>query len=116
MSPARTLFWIALLMVGTGSLDRGAMEDSAGLHLLAGMAFSYLCFLWYRADSDTRGFARSRWLSVGMIAFTPGTIPYYLVRSRKDGERGHALLAYAACLALVALAVRVGVATQIALD
>ena len=115
MSAARTLFWIALLMVGTGSLDRDALEDSAGLHLLAGLAFSYLCFMWYRKDSDTRGFARTRWLSMGMVAFTPGAIPFYLLRSRRDGERGQALIAYAASLAAVAMAIWVGVAVHIAM-
>jgi len=115
MSAARTLFWIALLMVGTGSLERDALEDSAGLHLLAGLAFSYLCFMWYRKDSDTRGFARTRWLSMGMVAFTPGAIPFYLLRSRRDGERGQALIAYAASLAAVAMAIWVGVAVHIAM-
>ena len=60
---------------------------------------SYLCFLWYRCDSDARGYRRSRWLSAGVVAFTVATIPYYLVRSRRDGERGPALLTYAAYLA-----------------
>jgi len=120
MSHTRTLFWVWLLMAAAGLLEQGAAvaddaESVAGLHLLVGLAVSYLCFLWYCADSDARRYARSRWLSVAVIAFTPGAIPYYLVRSRKGGERGHALGAYAAYLALVMLAVWVGVATQIAL-
>jgi len=114
MSHMRTLCWVGVVMAGTGLLECAA-PDRDGLHLLAGMAVSYLCFLWYRSDSDARGFARSRWLSVGVAAFTPGAIPYYLVRSRGEGERGQALLGYAACLALVALAVWVGIATRIAL-
>jgi hypothetical protein len=112
MSHTRTLFWVLLLMAGTGLQD-GA--GGPGLHCAVGLIVSYLCFLWYRADSDGRGFARSRWLSVGVAAFTPGAIPYYLLRSRADGERGHALMVYAAYLAIAAMAVWVGVATRIAL-
>jgi hypothetical protein len=115
MSHTRTLFWILLLMAGTGLMDGPGREDGADLHLPAGLAFSYLCFLWYRADSDARGFLRSRWLSMGVVVFTPGALPYYLLRSRKDGERGQALMGYAGCLALVALAAWVGVAARIAL-
>ena len=114
MSHMRTLFWVGLLMAGTGVLECAAVERD-GLHLLVGLAVSYLCFLWYRADSDARGFVRSRWLSAGVVAFTPGAIPYYLLRSRADGERGHALMVYASYLAMAAMAVWVGVATRIAL-
>ena len=114
MSHMRTLFWVGMLMAGAGVLECAAVERD-GLHLLVGLAVSYLCFLWYRADSDARGFARSRWLSVWVVACTPGAIPYYLLRSRAEGERGQALLGYAACLALVALAAWVGIATRIAL-
>jgi hypothetical protein len=112
MSHTRTLYLVMLLMAGTGLLESGGDAELRGP---VGLAVSYLCFLWYRTDSDRRGFARSRWLSVGVAAFTLGVIPYYLVRSRKDGERGHALMVYAAYLLMVALAVWVGVATQIAL-
>ena len=114
MSHTRTLFWVGVLMAGAGMLECAAV-DGDGLHLLVGLAVSYLCFLWYCADSDARGFTRSRWLSVGVAAFTPGAIPYYLLRSRGEGERGEALMVYAAYLALVALAVWVGIATRIAL-
>jgi hypothetical protein len=112
MSHKRVLCWVLPLMAGTGLLDSRA---AAELHLLAGLAVSYLCFAWYRGDSEARGFPRSRWMSVGVIAFTAGAIPYYLLRSRSAGERGQALLMYAACLALVVLAVWVGTVTQIAL-
>lgn len=107
MHHARTLLWIVVLVAGTGLLEHAAaVDDGTGLHLLAGLGISYLCFLWYCADSDARGFVRSRWLSVGLAAFALGGIPYYLLRSRRDGERGLALMmGYAACLALVALAV-----------
>jgi len=115
MSHTRTLFWILLLMTGAGLFDRPGLDEGAGLHLPAGLALSYLCFLWYRADSDARGYARSRWLSMGVVIFTPGAIPYYLLRSRQEGERGQALMGYAGCLALVALAVWIGMAVRITL-
>lgn len=115
MSHQRVVLWIMVLMAATGLLDAAHDGDPAQLHLLAGGAVSWLCFRWYRGDSDARGFRRSRWLTVGVVAFTVATIPYYLVRSRRDGERGRALLAYAAYLAAAAFAVWVGMAIHIGL-
>jgi len=114
MHHRHALGWILLPMAAAGLLDGGL--GAAEVHLLAGLAVSYLGFLWYCRDSDARGYRRTRWLSVGMVAFTAGAVPYYLVRSREDGERGQALMAYAACLALVALAVWVGGAVRIGLE
>ena len=106
MSHVRVLCWVLGLMAGTGLLD--GRPGAPGLRLLAGLAVSYLCFSWYRGDSDARGFARSRWLSVGIAGFAPGAIPYYLLRSRGERERWRALAAYAGCLAAAGMAGWVG--------
>jgi len=116
MSHQRVMFWVMVMLAVTGLVDAAADADGApGLHLCVGLAVSYLGFLWYRADSDARGYPRSPWLSVAVAAFTLATIPYYLVRSRRDGERGRALLTYAAYLAAAAFAVWVGMAIWIGL-
>jgi hypothetical protein len=120
MSHKRVLFWVLLLMAGTGLIDShvadsGVPEPVAELHLLVGLTVSYLCFLWYRSDSAARGYPRSRWMSVSVVACAACAIPYYLLRSRAEGERGQALTLFAAYLALMVLAVWVGMATQIAL-
>jgi hypothetical protein len=115
MSHQRVVLWIMVLMAGTGLLDAGHADAAAQLHLVVGVAVSYLGFLWYRGDSDARGFRRPRWLSVAVVAFTVAMIPWYLFRSRREGERGRALMAYAACLAAAAFAVWVGMAIHIGL-
>jgi hypothetical protein len=115
MSHQRVVLWIMVLMTSTGLLDAGHADAAAQLHLVVGAVVSYLCFVWYRGDSDARGFRRSRWLTMAVVAFTVATIPYYLVRSRRDGERGPALLTYAAYLAAAAFAVWVGMAIHIGL-
>jgi hypothetical protein len=119
MSHQRVVFCIMLLMAATGLLDAAGTDagpdDAAPRHFVVGLAVSYLCFTWYRGDSDARGYRRSRWLSAGVAAFTVATIPYYLLRSRRDGERGPALLTYAAYLAASALSVWVGMAIHIGL-
>jgi len=119
MRHQRVLSLILPLMLGAGLVDAGGVSGTQGpvpeVQLLVGLAVSYLCFRWYRADSDARGYRRSRWLSVGVVAFTAGALPYYLARSRAAGERGRALGAYAAYLALAAMAAWVGIATRIAL-
>lgn len=116
MSHQRVMFWVMVMLAGTGIADAadGAC-DAPGLHLCVGVTVSYLGFLWYCADSDARGYRRSKWLSVAVAALAPAMIPYYLVRSRADGERGRALLAYAACLGAAAFAVWVGMAVRIGL-
>ena len=115
MSHQRVVLWIMVLLIGTGLLDAGHADAAVQLHFVVGAIVSYLCFLWYRGDSDARGFRRSRWLSVAVVAFTVATIPYYLVRSRGDDERGLALMTYAAYLAAAALSVWVGMAVHIGL-
>jgi hypothetical protein len=119
MSHQRALFWVVVLMAAIGLLDsqldgRGA-EAVIDAHLLAALAISYLCFRWYCSDSDARGYRRSRWLSVGVAACAFCAIPYYLVRSRSEAERGAALMAYAAYLSVTAFAVWVGMAIHIGL-
>jgi hypothetical protein len=115
MSHQRVVLWTMILLAGTGLLDAGHADAAAQLHPVVGVVVSYLCFLWYRGDSDARGFQRSRWLSVAVVACAVATIPYYLVRSRRDGERGRALMTYAAYLAAAAFAVWVGMAIHIGL-
>lgn len=115
MSHQRVVLWIMVLMVATGLMDAGHGDAVAQVHLVVGVVVSYLCFLWYRGDSDARGFRRSRWLSVGVAACAVATIPYYLVRTRREAERRQALLAYAAYLAAAAFAVWVGMAIHIGL-
>lgn len=120
MSHQRVVLCIMVLLAGTGLLDgrfdaAGRADAVADLHLVVGVVVSYLCFRWYLGDSDARGYRRSRWLSLGVVAFTVATIPYYLVRSRRDGERGQALLAYAAYLGAAAFAMWVGMAVHIGL-
>jgi hypothetical protein len=116
MSHQRVLFWVVLMMAGIGLMDSGAnATELVNLHLLAGLLVSYLCFIWYCSDSDARGYRRSRWLSAGVVACAFCAIPYYLLRSRPERERGGALMAYAAYLGVVAFAVWVGMAIHIGL-
>lgn len=120
MSHQRVLFWVVLMMAAIGLLDSQggdghAVEEAVDVHLLAGLVMSYLSFRWYCSDSDARGFRRSRWLSAGVAVFAFCAIPYYLLRSRPDGERGWALMAYAAYLGTIAFAMWVGMAIHIGL-
>ncbi|MES2130248.1 MAG: hypothetical protein V4463_23505 [Pseudomonadota bacterium] len=55
------------------------------------VALLFPIFMWYHLDSEARGYARSRWLSAGVIGLSIVAIPYYLVRSRPHGQRVRAL-------------------------
>jgi hypothetical protein len=78
-----------------------------GLHLatmLISLAFSFYPFLWYCRDRDARGYPRSRWLNISMVAVTVVALPFYLVRSRAGTERLVVLLKLAGyCAGLVVL-------------
>jgi len=115
MNHQRVVLWIMVLLTGTSLLDASHADAAAQLHPVVGAIVSFLCFLWYRGDSDARAYERSRWLTVAVVAFTVAAIPYYLVRSRGEGERGQALLTYAAYLAAAAFAVWLGMAIHIGL-
>jgi hypothetical protein len=50
-----------------------------GLHLatlLISIGSSFYPFLWYCRDRDARGYPRSRWLNIAMVALTIVALPY----------------------------------------
>jgi hypothetical protein len=108
MRDKRVLAWVIVLMALCGWLarDPDAWQAAAGYdgaRLLLGLVAGYLCFLWYCADSDERGFRRPRWLGAAIILLTPAAVPYYLVRTRAGRARVQALLGYAGCVGLCML-------------
>ena len=44
--------------------------------------FAILVFWWYRLDTSQRGYRRTPWLNVGVIAIAALALPYYFFRSR----------------------------------
>jgi hypothetical protein len=50
--------------------------------LVLSFAALFFIFLWYRIDSDSRGFRRSPLLSVAVVGVTILALPYYLIRTR----------------------------------
>jgi hypothetical protein len=111
MTSVRVMNWILLIMLGGGLAD-GSLAPGSGfrvLDCLAGLTVGYLCLLWYRGDSDARGFLRPRVLSVAMVFFPLSAVPYYLLRSRRAAERRRALSAYLGFLLLMPVAALVGV-------
>jgi O-antigen/teichoic acid export membrane protein len=103
---------ILLLMVLEGALDAtyeaGGLDTPIGWSLALALSFSFLCFLWYRRDSDERHYARSRWLNTGMVVLSVFAMPYYLWRSRPPGQKVRALLRCAGFALLMVLATAVG--------
>jgi hypothetical protein len=101
MRGKRVLMWVVVLVACGGWLARDV--GIAGARPVLGLTAGYLCFLWYVADSDERGFRRPRWLGAAMILLTPIAVPWYLVRTRAGSARAQALLGYAGCVGLCAL-------------
>jgi hypothetical protein len=112
MTPKRILIALLLLMVLDGLLDAtydaGGQETPIGWSLALALSFSFLCFAWYRHDSDARHYARSRWLNTGMVVLTVLAMPYYLLRSRPRGQKLRAILKCAGFALLMVLATAIG--------
>lgn len=62
--------------------------------------FVFLIFLWYRLDSNSLSFRRTRWLSLGIIAIAIVALPYYLFLSR-GLKRGLVALGWAVLVFLI---------------
>jgi hypothetical protein len=88
--------------------DMALHIQSNGWAVLSTLLFSFLCFCWYRIDSEARLYRRSRWLNVGIVMLAIFAVPYYLVRSRPAGQKGRALLRLAAFCVLLAAAGALG--------
>ncbi len=116
MTPKRILVALLLLTVLDGMADaRYAAHPASGLagwQVASAFLSSFLCFLWYRRDSDTRCFVRSRWLSVGVVNFAIAGIPYYLLRSRPAGVKMRALLRCVGFAMLIGVAYVLGIAVS----
>jgi amino acid transporter len=115
----KTAHILALLVAVTavaGVVDAHDMAlhvQSNGWAVLSSLMFSYLCFYWYRLDSEARLYRRSRWLSVGVVMLAIVAVPYYLVRSRPAGQKRRALLRLAGfCVLLGAAGVLGGFAYE----
>jgi hypothetical protein len=112
MTPKRILIALLMLMALDGALDAtyaaNDLPQPLGWSLSLGLSFSFLCFAWYRHDSDDRHFARSRWLNMGMVILTLFAMPYYLVRSRQRGQKLRAIGKCAGFAVLLVLASAVG--------
>lgn len=110
--PKQALFALLFIAVLAGAMNGFASSRHAAQPLVwtqaTDLASSFLCFVWYCRDGDARSFIRSRWLSVAMVSVTVLTIPYYLWRSRPQGQRWRAILRYIGFAALLAILTGVG--------
>jgi hypothetical protein len=96
MTQKRILIVMLLVMVLDGFIDATyaakGLDQPAVWSLPLTLFFSFLIFLWYRHDSDRVGYARSRWLNIAIILASPVSVPYYLLRSRPEGQKLRAFL------------------------
>jgi hypothetical protein len=110
--PKQALIALLFTAVLGGALNGFASSHHAAQPLVwtyaIDFASSFLCFVWYCRDGDARAFIRSRWLSVAMVTANVLAVPYYLWRSRPQGQRWRAILRYIGFAALLAILTGVG--------
>jgi amino acid permease len=108
MNKTQVLALLVALTLVFGVVD--ARETTLGVQsngwaVLSTLLFSFLCFCWYRLDSDAHRYRRTPLLNVGIVMIAILAVPYYIVRSRPAGQKGRALLRLAGfCLVLAAAA------------
>ena len=95
MTPKNTLWALLALMFACGMADAmyaaTHMRKPGWWMLFSAFLLNFLPFYWYRLDSESRRYRRSRWLSSAVVAVSPVAIPLYLLRSRPTGARAKAL-------------------------
>ena len=62
------------------------------------ISVSILIFGWVHFDAKERQYSKSKWLNVGVLAFSIIFVPIYLFRSRPKGEKLKALAGYVLAL------------------
>jgi hypothetical protein len=121
MTKNRILILLLLLMVLDGFVDAtyaaNGLQQPLDWSVPLTLCFSFFTFLWYRRDSDEVGYPRSRGLNIAIIAASPISVPYYLLRSRREGRKLSALLKCLGFALLMVLSAALGmVLTGHALD
>jgi hypothetical protein len=104
MSTRQVLCCLLGLTLVISMLDARQLEtgiQSPGWNIVETLVFSFLCFFWYRLDSDSRLFRRTALLNIAVVMMAPLAVPYYLLRSRAAGARGRALVRFAGFVLLL---------------
>jgi hypothetical protein len=116
-TPFRTAGCVLMLMLAIGLAEGDfALQDSySEFHMIVALGIGYLCFLWYRSDSDARELGRSRPLSIAMFVLPLAAMPYYLLRSRPVAERGLAMGVFVGLLLAMPVARWAGVGIRFAI-
>jgi hypothetical protein len=77
----RVLWAFAMFSFVSGARPMGTPE-AATIEMLMIFGMALLIFMWYRFDSEERGFPRTPLLNIGMVMVAAVAMPYYLIRSR----------------------------------
>lgn len=67
-----------------------------------------LIFAWYHMDSVQRSYKRSMLLNVGVVALAVVALPYYVIRSRKRGEKARDIMKLIGFFGLILLSGALG--------
>lgn len=66
----------------------------SGLNIAYQVALLIACFTWLATDSRQLGIRRPWWLDLGVVLITSLFVPYYLWKTRPEGQRGAAIFAF----------------------
>lgn len=87
------VFGVSIALLYPGMTDpstaQSAITDmrSSALNWIYQLAILIACFLWLGIDSRQLDIRRPWWLNVGIVLLTSVFVPYYLYKTRPEGQR-----------------------------
>jgi hypothetical protein len=79
-----------------------------GFTLLGSLAILFIGFRWLAVDAAELNIRRPLWLNVGIVMAAAVFVPYYLYKTRPQGRRGPAIIAFFGLVLACAFASAIG--------
>jgi hypothetical protein len=110
---------LALITLVGASLVLGIIEvalgfdGTSGIAVLGNLALLFIGFRWLQLDAAELDIRRPLWLTVAMVLAAAIFVPYYLYKTRPEGKRAPAILAFFGVVLGCGFAVELGAALML---
>lgn len=76
--------------------------------VIGNVSLLFIGFHWLHLDAIALQIRRPAWLNIGIILVAIGFVPYYLFKTRPDGQRGIAIAGFFGMVVAISLAMSFG--------
>ncbi|MEO8011883.1 MAG: hypothetical protein ABI650_09590 [Dokdonella sp.] len=108
------VFGVSIALLYPGMTDPATAQPAianmrgSALNWIYQLAILIACFLWLGIDSRQLEIRRPWWLNVGIVVLTSVFVPYYLYKTRPEGQRMQPILNFFGIVFGGALAMMLG--------